>query len=266
MIWFLLGLFAAAYPQDWTVKNPSVPAGHVEARTYPSKVFGGDRKISVYTPPGNRQPAGLLICLWGGDYIEQIPTPAILDNLMAAGKIPAMAAVFLDDDGDRFQDFQTTQKVAESVATELIPWVRSTLKIALEPKRTIVAGYSAAGLGSLYVAFAHPDAVGNVLAQSPAVWRGFDGTGASEPEWMSKQVSATPKRDVTFYLEVGGAETQSPGGIVFKEAVAHLRDALTRKGYGVSYKEVPGAKHEFTHWRNAFPDGLLTLTSAWPRQ
>jgi enterochelin esterase-like enzyme len=50
---------------------------------------------------------------------------------------------------------------------------------------------------------------------------------------------------------------------VFKDAVQRLRDVLVKRGHLVLYEEVPGAEHEFIHWRSKLGDGLIYLTSAW---
>jgi enterochelin esterase family protein len=239
------------------------PAGHLDEQTYDSKVYGGPRRAWTYMPAAGN-PAGIIVCLWGADYVDQIPVRAILDDLIAKRKIPPLAAVLVDDNDQRFQDFQATEKMAASVAGEVLPWARARLHVPADPRRTIVTGYSAAGLASTYVAFAHPDLVGNVLSQSGAFWRAFDGTGAAEPQWLAAQFDKAPKSATMFYLEVGGGETRVAGGVVsLLDANRHLRDVLVRKGYSIDYEEVPGAQHEFGHWRSKFGDGLVSLTSRW---
>jgi enterochelin esterase family protein len=244
-----------------------LPAPRVERAAYPSKVFGGSRAVRVYTPPADiaGKPAGLLICLWGADYVDKMAAPETLEALIRGHQAPPLTVVFLDDPDDRFQDFQTTQKIARSIVEELVPWARTSLGVTADAAHTIVAGYSAAGLASVYTVFAHPDAVGNVLAQSGAFWRGFDGGDASSSEWLAAQFAAAPTRTTRFSLEVGGAETRPAGGSGVSILVAnqHLRDVLVKKGYAVSYREVPGAQHEYGHWQAAFGPALIALTRDW---
>jgi enterochelin esterase family protein len=238
----------------------------VQPRTYPSAIFGGERRVIVYTPPaGDRPPAGLVICLWGQDYADQIAAPATLDALIRDRRIPPIAAILVDDGTDRFQEFQTTQKTARSIVEELLPWARSTLKIDVDAAHTIVAGYSAAGLAATYTGFSYPQAIGNVLAQSGAFWRGFEGQGGEQAEWLAVHYAEAPRRDTRFSLEVGGAETRDAGGsgISIKTANEHLRDVLLKKGYSVAYREVPGAQHEYGHWKAAFGPALEALAKDW---
>ena len=244
-----------------------VPQTRVQPRAYPSATFGGDRRVFVYTPADAHAPAGLVICLWGADYVQQIGAPETLDTLIRAQRIPPVAAIFLDDGDDRFQDFQTTQKVARSIAEEVLPWARSTLGLTVDATHVVVVGYSAGGLAATYTAYAYPDAIGSVVAQSGAFWRGFDGQGAEANEWLAAHFASAPKRPTHFSLEVGGGETREAGGsgISIKTANEHLRDVLVKQGYSIAYREVPGAQHEYGHWKAAFGPALEALLKDWPR-
>jgi len=131
--------------------------------------------------------------------------------------------------------------------------------VAKEARNIAAGGASAGGLAAAYVAFRHPEAIGKVLSQSGAFWRGNE--GASEPaEWLTAQFKASPRLPVRFYLNIGGGEThKAANGVIFIDANRRLRDVLQAKGYTVQYSEVPNAMHEPTHWRAALPGGLLFL-------
>jgi len=83
-----------------------------------------------------------------------------------------------------------------------------------------LCGASAGGLAAAYVALARPELFGNVLAQSGAFWRGNEGTNGPPYEWLAHEVVTRPRREVRFYLEVGGDETAHAVGVgpVFIEA------------------------------------------------
>ena len=243
--------------------RPGIAAGRVEERSVRTGTGGASRRIWVYSPPlsSGSAPAGLLICSWGKDYLNQIPVPTILDNLIAEHRIPPISAIFIDDGDDRFQNFQVAQQHADMVARDLIPWARQTLHVPADPRRVIVTGYSAAGLESTLIGLRYSDVVGNVLAQSGAFWRGFEG-GATESEWIAAQFAKTPRTDTKFYIDVGGAETTAAGG-TFKAATLRLRDVLVRRGFSVVFNEVPGGEHEFIHWRTTIADGVIALAGGW---
>ncbi len=246
----------------WLDPRPGVAAGRVEERTIDSAVLGGKRRVWVYTPPGFAadRPGGhdLLVVFDGQVYLGPIPVPTLLDNLLAAGKLPPTVAVFVDDTADRLGDLANHARFARFVAGELVPWARRSYGASSDPHRATVAGSSAGGLAAAYVGFFHPEAFGRVVSQSGAFWRGNE--GASEPyEWLTAQIAAAPRRDVRFVLEIGGEETHRAlrVGPVFRDTNRRLRDALEAKGYRVSYSEIDGAVHEVAHWRSTFADALL---------
>ena len=43
----------------------------------------------------------------------------------------------------------------------------------------------------------------------------------------------------------------------------NLRDVLLKQGYAVTYREVPGAQHEYGHWKAALPAALEALAKDW---
>src|SRR5207237_8102949 len=80
-----------APPQPWIVKNSDSPAGKIDKHKIKSDLLKNERNISVYTPPGYRsdgEPYALLVLFDEGAYLNNVPTPTILDNLIAASKIP----------------------------------------------------------------------------------------------------------------------------------------------------------------------------------
>lgn len=237
--------------------------GHVEPLTITDKTYQRTRRVWVYTPAGYDTARGkdynLIVFLDGESYLKEIPAPAILDELTADGKIAPAVAVMLDTSRDRLGDLANRTRFADFAAKELVPWIRSKWRVARDPRRVTVAGYSAGGLGAAYLAYRHPELFGNVLSQSGAFWRGNEGT--SEPaEWLTEQFRHAAPIPLRFYLEVG-AEEMSPAanGIIFIEANRHLRDVLRAKGYAMRYTEVSGARHEVSHWSSALPDGLVFL-------
>ena len=244
----------------WVDPQPGAAAGRVEEYDLPSKVFGRARRIWVYEPPA-AQAEALLICLWGRDYLNEIPVPTILDNLIGQRKLAPMMAIFIADDGDRFQNFERTAMMTEFVTAEVIPWAHNQKKAPLAASKIVIAGYSASGLAATYAAYKHPEAIGNVLAQSGAFWRGFEGEGAPEVEWLSAHFASAPRSQTKFFLHAGAKETRPAGGsgVSILDANRKLQGVLRERGYRVAFEEVPGAEHEFLHWRSRFGDGLIYL-------
>lgn len=253
-----------APPTTWVEKRPGVASGRVSRYVLPSRLLGNSRRVWVYTPPGfdtpARRPAGLplLVVLDGEEYTTTVPTPTMLDNLIAAGRVPALVAVFVGNvDARRDEELTLNPRFSEFVATEIVPWARSRFKVSAAADRTTIAGSSFGGLAATFTALRHPTVVGNVLSQSGSFW--FSPEGDDEPEMIARSVSTSPPLPIRFYLEVGVLETGAPyRGVDQLAANRHFRDVLRAKGYDVTYHEYFGG-HEYLNWRDGLPPGLMVL-------
>jgi enterochelin esterase family protein len=245
--------------------------GRVTQQSIPSRIYGHPRKVWVYTPAGYKTgPAAypLIVAFDGDDYRgDTMPLPRVLDSLAAAGKLPPMVALLVDNSSGatRLGDLANQPAFAEFLATEAIPWVRRQYNVTRDPHRTIVTGSSAGGLAASYVALVHPEIFGNVLSQSGAYWRGAASSNSPPWEWLTGQYYTQPGKDVRFVVDVGAGETHHTVGTgpVFIEAVRRFRDALKSKGYTVIYTEVPGGQHAPQFWRPRLPVDLVALTTDW---
>lgn len=253
--------------QPWIKVRPGAKRGALIEQTIKSAVLKTDRRFWIYTPPNfdpNRAAAyPLLICFDGEEYwnADQVPTPTILDNLIADEKIPAMVAVFVDPapQPQRNIELGNNEPFVEFVTNEMLPVVRKQARATADPKQTIVCGSSAGGLGSAFFAFKRPDVYGNVLSQSGAFW---PGRTRSDPdrEWITRQYEASPKLPVRFLLQVGAIEVWNTvgNGPSIRDVNRHLRNVLVAKGYLVSYHETGGG-HEPLSWRGGIAEGLIEL-------
>jgi enterochelin esterase family protein len=154
------------------------------------------------------------------------------------------------------------------LANQLIPWIRQGWHVTADPAQVIVTGSSAGGLAASFVAFERPDLFGNVWSQSGAFWRGAEASNQAPWEWLAEQVSASPRREVRFVLDVGALEnhaTLGGQGPNFLDASRRFHNALVRKGYEVTYTEVPDGNHAPMWWRSRLPDGIVALSAGWPR-
>lgn len=274
-------LCAAAVAQQtpaspWVTRREGVAAGNVQQFKVPSKIYGASRRVWVYTPAGydksRRTPYDLLVCFDGADHRDDgsIPLPTILDNLIAAGKLPPLVVLLVDNGtgAQRITELGNSARFVQSLAEELLPGLRQGWNVTSDPQRVIVSGFSVGGLAAAYVAYKRPDLFGNVLSQSGAFWRGDEASNSPPYEWLAEQFRNSPKLPLRFYLEVGALETARAIGTgpTFIETNRRLRDVLKAKGYPIFYKEVPGARHENVHWKNEIADGLLWLAGDWDKQ
>jgi enterochelin esterase-like enzyme len=273
-----------APPQPWLTAKPGTAEGRVEKQTIKSAIQKIDRPFSVYTPANYKAdgPANALLILFDGEDLADEESPlTTLNNLIAASRIPATVAVFVENvPRRRLVDLVANPDFADFMATELVPWIRAHYNVTKNPPQVVVGGYSAGGLAATYVALRHPDVFGNVLSESGAFWWSFEhnggicgprcpesgGTGGenskdatTEGNFLVKEFLARPKLPVRFYLAAGTFETdrQGAGGDIL-ETTRHLRDVLLAKGYQVHYRQFAGG-HDGLSWRGLFADGLIAL-------
>ena len=255
--------------QPWITPRSDVPHGKVEMFRLSSDILKNERRVYLYTPPGYAPDAeeyGLLLVFDGPAYIEPglVPTPTILDNLIAEGKIPPLVAVLPDslDQKTRSLELPCHEPFVEYLKTELLPWVRARYHVTSDPARTIVAGSSYGGLAATYVAFKAPEIFGNVISQSGAFrWNPREGQGVRDPNeeaWLIRQFVTGPKLPLRLFLEVGLLERSGADDMVVMNR--RMRDVLEAKGYDVAYSEYNGG-HDYICWRGSLADGLMWLTS-----
>jgi enterochelin esterase-like enzyme len=251
--------------------DPRVPASarRLEHQTIYDSAYKRQRDIWIYTPPNYDAkaptPYPLIVAFDGSDYRDTMPLPFILDTLLATKKAPAYVAVLVDNGGgpERIGDLGNAHKMVDFLGRQLMPYVRSRLRVTTDPRRVIITGSSAGGLASAFVAIERPDLFGNVLSQSGAFWRGAEASNDAPYEWLTGHVEATPTRAVRFYLDVGALETRGTLGGVgpsILDANRRLKAALERKGYSVSYEEVPEGQHAPQYWMMNLPRGIVLLS------
>ncbi|MFT3881129.1 MAG: enterochelin esterase [Gemmatales bacterium] len=248
--------------QPWIVRHPEVPAGKLIETKFKSQRLNNERALTIYTPPGyskEKSPYGLLIVFDRERYTSKnyVETPVILDNLLHAGKIPPLVAVFVGN-VNRNQELPCHAPFADFLTEELVPWVRSEYSTTRDPSKVIVAGSSYGGLAATYAAWKHPEVFGKVLSQSGSFW--WHLKEEAEGEWLTRQIASSPTKPVHFYLDVGLLEgwierQHAPTQV---SANRHLRDVLTAKGYSVEYAEFNGG-HDYLNWKGTFSDGMIAL-------
>jgi enterochelin esterase family protein len=259
-----------AVPQPWIVKNPNVASGTIEKQKIHSELLKNDHDLSIYLPAGykaNAQPYNLVVVFDESAYLTKVPTPVILDNLFAAGKIPPTVAVLIANPSQaaRTEELTANPKFADFLAQELVPWIQRHYNVTHDPGKTVVAGSSLGGLAAVYAGFKHPEVFSNVLCQSGSFWWAPNHSGAipegvtTEPGGMAKQFIASPKLPLRFYIDAGAFEFDSNGtGGGILETSREMRDVLLAKGYEVHYQQFVGG-HDYLSWRGTLADGLIDL-------
>ena len=252
-------------------KRSNVPTGVVENLEVESRTLGNKRTVRVYLPPGYRRGGsdyGLLLAYDGNQYTIAVPTPMILDNMIAAKAIPPVVAVFMESP-DRDVEFPPNDDFQKFVGTELVPQIRAHYRISQDPSRSAVLGSSYGGLAAVYTGLLHPELFGNVISQSGSfAWAppakdapppaqappAFRATNA-DSGYLIKRVAEAPREKLRLYLDAGLWEG---GGMLSSNRL--MRAVLVGKGYDVTYREEPGT-HSSYYWMLRLPDGLAAALS-----
>lgn len=254
-----------APPCPWLDRKDGVPTGSVERLPLASTILGNTRDVWVYRPHGYTPGAdgnALLVLFDGERYMDEVPTPRILDNLIAAGAIPPTAAVLVGNptSESRSAELPPNPKFARFLAEELTPWARER-GVHAPASATVVAGASYGGLAAAYAGVAHPEIFGKVLSQSGSFWWAPGSSPAAEPdepEWLARQVAKAPAVRVVFHFQAGTFEVGRGGSAGIRQTSQHLRDVLEAKGCIASYADFGGG-HGYAYWRYTLADGLIKL-------
>lgn len=254
-----------APPQPGVEPQAGVPRGTLQRWEMASARLGNRRDITLYHPAGfdprRADPRTVLLFVFDApDYLGKVPTPTLLDNLIAARRLPPVVAVFVSNPGReaRAQELPGNADFADFMALELLPRVLRETGLPARPHRTALAGSSYGGLASATVAWRHPQHFGNVLALSGSFWWSPPGTPEADGEHVAGLVAAHPAKPLRFFLTAGLFESGSAGLPSILETSRHLRDVLRAKGYPVAYREYASG-HDYYYWRGALADGLLAL-------
>lgn len=265
-----------APPQPWIAVRPEVPKSKVERFPMPSKHLGNERNIDVYTPAAPARNMEVLIVMDGPAYLNLVPTPVILDNLIHEKKIPPTVAVFVPNVSTetRYRELGCSKEFAEFLHSELLPWVRSKYAVSPDAAKVTIAGSSRAGLMALCAGLAHPESIGKVISQSGIVWYDpsmnffqdepakFKTDLREQPNWPARQFLKRKKLPLRFHLDAGTFEANiaDMGNRSILESNRHLRDVLLAKGYSVHYQEFTGG-HDYLNWRGTLADALIALSA-----
>jgi enterochelin esterase family protein len=261
--------------QPYVKARAGVARGNVERRRFASRILNNERDLEIYTPPGYTragQKYPLLIHFDLDQYGDGkvIPTPTILDNLIAEHRIMPLVAVLVGN-VNRSLELPCNGEFSKFVHEELLPLARREFHVSSRAADTVVGGSSFGGLASSCAALRYPEDFGNVLSQAglyywepttlPAtVVNGHRQRDIyAESNWVAQQIVQRPKLPIRFFLDAGLYDTDpTDRGVNILESNRRLKDVLRAKGYVVKYEEFFGS-HDPLCWRGTLADGLMFL-------
>ena len=243
--------------QPWVHPKSSVLQGTLQRHTLHSNILGNDRDVWTYVPAGAK-PQALLVLFDAHAFVKDVPTPRILDNLIADGLLPHTAAVIVGNASPeaRSAELPPNPKFAQFMAQELMPWVKQQ-GLGQLARNTVVAGSSYGGLVSSYLGLTHPELFGNVLSMSGSYWWAPQGEKSG---WMQRawQAVPAPMPHVRFYIDAGVFESSRGGRHGILETSRELGDVLRARGLPVTQREFVSG-HDYLQWQASLGCGLVAL-------
>ena len=243
--------------------NSSAPKGTIRDERISSRTLSADINLRVYLPAEYEQQHGRLglVVAFDTGFNDM---DAVLDDLIATGKVPPMVLVgVVNRPGMRAKDLGYSEPFARFVVDELLPWARSRFRTSKDRNRTIIAGRSRGGGMAAFVALRHPRAFGKVLCISTAIENepgGFPPTRfwlRGDDGFIVERYLEVPTLPLRFYITVGRFDTS-----LWTDRLVNnrrFRDMLRGKGYAVQYAESNGG-HDELLFQRAYAEGLVALT------
>ncbi len=223
----------------------AVPSGMVSAETVASPALGGSRRVWFYTPPGydtSQDWYPSVFFLDGGNYIERMDVPRVLDRLIALNRIPPVIAVFVEP-GDRQEEYSRNTAWRRFMTTELVPIVDKRFRTFPAPEKRVVLGSSLSAYGAVDLAVEFPSVFGLCAALAPPV---------QTATVITNQIKGRDAiRSVKFFVLAGTYDAMANGG-------RRLRTALDIGTGAVTYMEVPEG-HSTETFRGHLDDALRAL-------
>jgi enterochelin esterase-like enzyme len=242
-------------PKGFDAKRDGIPRGKMEVVDYESKVSGGPRKMTVYTPPGyakeNKYPVFYLLHGIGGDHNEWPRGGApsnILDNLIADKKAVPMIVVMPNGrasgapagkgfgkgkGGNAFQDFGTFD---QNLLKDIIPYIEANYSAKADREHRALAGLSMGGGQALNFGLGHLDTFAWVGGFSSA-------PNTKSPATLIKDHAEAAKKLRLLYVACGDKDS------LFKISQG-VHKMLEEKNVPHIYNVVPGGQHDFKVWKN----------------
>ena len=232
----------------------------------------GEPGVAIYAPPGydagRAEPYPLLLLLHGGNGTEKDLAffKTVFDNEIAAGRLPPLIIATPSGRRSLYMDFRDGAERWESfILFDVLPFLRRSAHVSRGRELTFIGGWSMGGLGSLRIAFKHPELFAAVAALEPAVepaveWKGVGphtrfwrpeevlhpifGNPVDGEYWMQNNpasiASRAPDRllGLGIYLEVGDQDM-----LYLYEGAEFLHRVLFDARLAHEYRLVHGAEH-----------------------
>ena len=238
---------------EWSKRREGIDRGTVTELPIASDAFGGRRRARLYLPAnGPTEPVPLLVAHDGSEYFDYASLGTVLDNLIHAGEIPAVACV-LSDPTERNREYTGDDRHAAHVVEELIP--AAAARVPVDGDDVVGLGASFGAVATLHAARRYPGVFSGLILQS-----GSFVTATGGRHRRGKVFAPVVEFMKSFEADPGTL----PGRIHvscgrFDGLAADNRRFVTRLrslGIDVGYEEAADG-HNWENWRDRLRAGLL---------
>ncbi len=268
----------AREPKTFGTPDPADPAKMIVTTSHPAPYT---RHVGVYVPrqyvPGTAAPF-----LVGADGVDR-DYFAVLDNLIAAHRIPAIVFISIGNgSGDaqgseRGLEYDTMSgKYAEFVESEVLPRVEAEahVKLTKDPEGRAATGGSSGAACALIMAWFHPEWYHRVLAYSGTwinqQWPSDPQTPHGAWEFPEHLVADSPAKPIRIWMEVGDRDLYNPNSMRdgmhdWVLANENMAKALAAKGYHYQFLFAQNAGHvDHPTKLQTLPEALEYLWQGYP--
>ena len=265
-------------PGTFGTADPANPAKMIVTTSHPAPYT---RQVWVYVPkqyvPGTAAPF-----LVGADGVDKA-WPAVLDNMIAAHRIPVMIGIFIGNGGgdaqgsERGLEYDTMSgKYAEFVEREVLPLVEQKygVKLTKDPDGRATMGASSGGSCALIMAWYHPELYHRVLTFSGTYvnqqWPWNPETPGGAWGFHQSLIPNSPRKPLRIWMEVGDRDNLNMNAlhdnmhdwVVANENMARV---LAAKGYHYQFVFAKNAGHTDRAVRaQIFPEALEYVWQGYP--
>jgi enterochelin esterase-like enzyme len=233
------------------------PVAHGAVRTvwYQSSSLGIARRMHIYTPPGydlSRDPLPVLYLLPGASSDDEQWSAVgragfILDNLLAAAKTKAMVVVMPNpivpgQPEDILPVAPSEDKFTDDLLKDVMPYVKTNLRVRADPESTALAGLSTGGGRSLLIGLNNLDRFSQ-LGLFSSGWFPKDLAEVERRHQRLLDDAETKERLKLLWIGVGTGDLSAA-----YPNTPYLLQMLQRHGIKYMYRETDG-DHTWLNWR-----------------
>jgi enterochelin esterase family protein len=217
-----------------------------------------ERHVYVYIPRQVAPNAPFMVVQDGHSYVKRMAN--IMDNMIAAKRLPAMVLVLADSGGsdaqgsERGLEYDTVSgRYSDWVESELLPAVTKNTGVTFtsDPEGRAAMGGSSGAAAAFTMAWFHPERYHKVLSYSGTfvnqAWPPDPQTPRGAWEYHATLIPKAAKKPIRIWMEVGEKDNRFdvPEETWHNWPLANNRMAavLKKKGYDYRYVFALGAGH-----------------------